>query len=55
MCPLQIISGIVMSQLISELVHHDGRGKITTLLGIDIDEFVTDEDTKGRAERKFTK
>jgi hypothetical protein len=55
MRPLQIISGIVMSQLISELVRHDGRGKITTLLGIDIDEFGTDEDTKGRAERKFTK
>jgi hypothetical protein len=55
MCPLQIISGIVMSQLISELVQHDGRGKITTLLGIDIDEFGTDGNAKGTAERKFTK
>lgn len=35
---------IVMSQLISELIHHDGRGKITTLLGIDIDEFDTNQD-----------
>jgi hypothetical protein len=55
MCLLQIISGIVMSQLISELVQHDGRGKITKLLGIDIDEFDTDENTKGLAERKLTK
>lgn len=55
MCPLQILSAIVMSQLIAELVHHVGRGKITTLLGIDIDEFSTDKDTKRRTERKFTK
>jgi hypothetical protein len=53
MCPLQFISGIVMSQLISELVHHVGRGKITTLLGIDVDEFTTDKDTERRTERKF--
>jgi hypothetical protein len=33
-----------MSQLISELSHHEGRGKIATLLGIDIDEFEVDED-----------
>lgn len=55
MCTLQIISGIVMSQLISELARHDGSGKITTLLGIDIDEFGTDGDAKRRAQRKFTK
>jgi hypothetical protein len=55
MCPLQIISGIVMSQLILELAQHDGRGKIAALLGIDIDEFGANRDTKGTAERKFTK
>jgi hypothetical protein len=34
----------VLSQLISELIRHDGRGKISALLGIDIDEFNINED-----------
>lgn len=46
---------IVMSQLISELTHHDGRGKITTLLGIDIDEFDTTLDNDAVIKHNISK
>jgi hypothetical protein len=44
-----------MTELISELVRQNGRGKIAMLLGIDIDEFGSGDDTVERTESKFTK
>lgn len=54
-CFLQVISVIVMSQLISELAHHDGRGKIIALLGINIEEFDTNEDNATVMKRNDSK
>ncbi|KDR12948.1 uncharacterized protein LOC110835804 [Zootermopsis nevadensis] len=50
-----VISVIVMSQLISELAHHDGRGKIIALLGINIEEFDTNEDNATVMKRNDSK
>ncbi|XP_033609895.1 uncharacterized protein LOC111870803 isoform X2 [Cryptotermes secundus] len=49
---LMIISGIVMSQLISELIQNDGHVEIFTILGVGMDKFGTYEDTKGRSASK---